>query len=421
MNICKCFKCDTCDTLIDCRIGMSNRGEQPFQFACPVCEERITFTFGSDNGELTGASDIIDFKAPFTGENSFVDLHLDFPVYFGKYTKGMTTFFRVMGEIGQDAFGHLARRLEMLNKIHPMKRDLERIITQYKKGDINNFEKVCAKIPMANLKSHKKQDILASLYTATSIMSSPFTIHEQNEELAKCFPILFQYLHGKHKEKVISFAEEIINNKFLKNLHFDCLGLYPRLVELDLPLRPAFFYDYIQEDKYRPVPARVSTAYFDTCNNYYKDLAEVFARQLTLLAGLNNLLKRGDHNEFEATLKLNKKKEPRKELSSLNKFADVDLGKKIQFIDDSFYAIDMHAIDNRLRNGIAHYKYEYKESTQVITYYPAKEGMERVKSEEITFMEFLRKTLLLFREVHSLNHLIKATLYYNVLILKKDV
>ncbi|EOV3780703.1 hypothetical protein ACOPYF_001826 [Klebsiella pneumoniae] len=400
---------------------MSNRDVQPFQFACPVCEERITFTIGSERGDLTGASDIIDFKAPFTGENHFVELHLDFPVYFGKYTKGMTTFFRVMDEIGRDEFGHLAQRLDMLNRLYPLKRELERVITQYKKGNINNFEKVCAKLPMEKLRSHKKEDVLASLYTATSIMSSPFTIHEQNEELVKGFPLLYQYLHGKHQKNVIKFVEEIINNKFLKNLHFDCLGLYPRLVELDLPLRPALFYDYIEVEKYRPVPARVSTAYFDICNNYYKDLAEVFARQLTLLAGLNNLLKRGDHNEFEATLKLNKKNEPRKELSSLNKFADVDLGQKIQYIDDCFYTINMQAIDNRLRNGIAHYKYEYKESTQVITYYPAKEGMERVKSEDITFMEFLRKTLLLFREVHSLNHLIKATLYYIVLILKKDV
>jgi len=302
-----------------------------------------------------------------------------------------------------------------------MQRELERVITQYKKGDINNFEKVCEQMPMANLKSHRKEDVLASLYIATSLMSSPFTIHEQNKELVKGFPLLYQCLHNKHKDNVISFVDEIINNQFLKNLHFDCLGLYPRLVELDLPLRPAFFYDYIEVDKYRPVPARVSTAYFDTCNNYYKDLAEVFARQLTLLAGLNNLLKRGDHNEFEATLKVNKRGESRKELLSLDNFADVDLGQKIQYIDDCFYTINMQAIDSRLRNGIAHYKYEYKESTQVITYYPAKEGMERIKSEQITFMEFLRKTLLLFREVHSLNHLIKATLYYTVLILNKDV
>lgn len=146
----------------------------------------------------------------------------------------------------------------------------------------------------------------------------------------------------------------------------------------------------------------------------------MFSRQLILLAGLNNLLHRGDHNEFEPSLKVTRRNEPRREAVSLNAFADADLGTKLQFIDKCFYKIDETAIDNRLRNGIAHYKYEYKESTQVITYYPFKEGMNREKAQEITFIEFIRKSLLLFREVHNLNHLIKTTLYYCVLVLKKD-
>ncbi|HDS6440691.1 TPA: hypothetical protein QHU34_003944 [Enterobacter hormaechei subsp. steigerwaltii] len=421
MNICKCFRCDTCNTLIDCRIGMSNRGIQPFQFACPVCEERITFTFGSENGELIGATDIIDFEAPFKGENPFVDLHLDFPVYYGKYVKGMTTFFRVLDEIGHEAFEHLSFRLELLNKLHPLKRDLERVITQFKKGDIDNFAKVCSRIPCVELKSHKKEDVLAALYSATSIMSSPFTIHEQNEELVDGFTKLFIYLHQKNADALIGMIDKIIDNKFLVNLHHDCLSLYPKIVEMDLPLRPAFFYDYVEKENFGAVPARVSTAYFELCNNQYKDLAEVFSRQLTLLAGLNNLLKRGDFNEFEPTLKKPIDKKPLRELQSLDSFADVDLGKKIKFIDDCFYSIDMNAIDNRLRNGIAHYKYEYVESTQMITYYPTREGMDRSKGEVLSFMEFLRKTLLLFREVHNLNHLIKSTLFYSVLILKKNV
>ncbi|HBT2093590.1 TPA: hypothetical protein MPI41_003800 [Klebsiella pneumoniae] len=421
MNICKCFKCDTCNTLIDCRVGMSNRGIQPFQFACPKCEQRITFTIGCEKGDLEGATDILEFEGPFKGVNPFVDLHLDFPVYSGKYVKGMTTFFRVLGEIGQDAFGHLAHRLEVLNMLHPFKKELENAITQYKKGNINNFEKICSKIPGVNLRSQKKEDVLAAIYTATSIMSSPFTIMEDSEELSEEFPKIYIFLHENYHDKTIDFIDEIIKSGFIGNLHRDCLTLYPKIVQMDLPLRPALFYDYVDEANYKAGPARVSTDHFDSCNNYYKDLAEVFSRQLTLLAGLNNLLKRGDYNEFEPSLKMTKKQGVRKELLSLNTFADVDLGSKIQFIDDCFYSIDMKAIDNRLRNGIAHYKYNYNEMTQIITYYPSREGMSRLKEEEISFMEFLRKTLLLFREIHNLNHLIKATLYYCVLILKKDV
>lgn len=132
-------------------------------------------------------------------------------------------------------------------------------------------------------------------------------------------------------------------------------------------------------------------------------------------------MKRGDANEFEASMKMTVKNKVRPELASLNAFANCDLGSKIPFIDDCFYIIDEEAIDNKLRNGIDHYKYDYTESSQTITYYPSKEGMRREKFYEISFMEFIRKTLPLFREVHSMNHFIKTTLYYCVLMLKKKV
>lgn len=421
MNILRCFLCDTCGTYIDCRIGMSNREVQSFQFACPKCEERISFVLGQDDAELKGATDILEFAAPFTGDNPFVDLHLDFPAYFGKYELGETTFLRVVRQIGHEGYSHLQRRLDVLNRLHPLQRDLQRLITQYKRGDIRNFERVCSKIPLVKLRSDKKEDVISALYCATSIMSSPFTIHEENEEVSDGFLGMYAILDRKSKANTILFIDTILDNNFLKNLHYDCLSLYPKLVELDVPFRPAFFYDYVDKSEYSAIPARVSTADFDSCNSFYKDLAEVFSRQLTLLAGINNLLKRGDANEFEPSLKINKRQLPRKEVESLNSFADVDLGNKIQFIDDSIYTINLESIDNRLRNGIAHFKYEYKESVQMITYYPMKEGMNREKYHEISFIEFIRKTLLLFREVHNLNHLIKTTLYYSILMLKKDL
>jgi len=400
---------------------MSNRQVQPFQFACPECEERISFVYGEADFQLKGAQDIVDFDAPFKGDNPFVELHLDFPVYFGKYVKGATTFFRVIGEIGMDAFGHLNERLTILNMLYPMQSDLQSIVTQYKRGDIKNFEKVCSKIPTIQLKSYKKEDILAALYSATSIMSSPFTIHEQNQEISSKMPKYYIWLHQNHNDKTISFIEQMIGSGFLKTLHHDCLSLYPRLIAMDLPFRPSFFYDYADTALLGSIPARVSTADFDACNTFYKDLAEVFSRQLTLLAGINNLLKRGDSELFDPSVTLTKQKQPRPELKSLNAFSNIDLGSKIQYIDDCFYNIDKDAIDNKMRNSIAHYKYEYKESTQIITYYPSKEGMSRKKYYEITFMEFIRKSLLLFREVHSVNHIIKATLYHCVLTLKKEV
>lgn len=169
------------------------------------------------------------------------------------------------------------------------------------------------------------------------------------------------------------------------------------------------------------IPARVSTAEFEDCNNFYKDLSEVFSRQLIIVAGLNNLLKRGDCNIFDDSVRLNKKGDLIKIFSDLNEYANIDLGTKISGLDDCFYIVELNALDNKLRNGIAHYKYEYKESTQMITYYYAKEGMERTKYNELSFMSFMRKLLLLFREVHNINNIIKTLYFYCIFIAKKKV
>ncbi|MGU5528978.1 hypothetical protein, partial [Aeromonas caviae] len=86
-----------------------------------------------------------------------------------------------------------------------------------------------------------------------------------------------------------------------------------------------------------------------------------------------------------------------------------------------FYRVAAEAVDSRLRNGIAHYKYEYTESTQLIKIYPTKEGLERKNFDEIYFLEFMRKILMLFREVHNINHMIKAIHYYCIFIFKIEV
>lgn len=420
MNIMKCFECDSCNTRLDIRVGLSNRDFQPFQFACPVCEQRITFNILDDDLNLQGASNIIDFKGPFTGENPFIDLHLDFPASFEPYEQGKTAFMRAIANIGEVAYFMLKEKLDMLNILYSKNRELQQLITQYNRDDFKTFKKSCKRLLNIPVTSSKRQDIIRALYTATSIMSSPFTIHEHNEELSEEMPHIFYIIYQNHKDKLLEFIDRLLSTGFLKNLHSDCLSLYPKIISLDLPLRPTLYFDYAKTDETSKISGRVSAADFESCSNLYKDLAEVFSRQLTLVAGINNLLKRGDCDEFAESVKLNKKRELIKDFASLDNFTNCDLGKKLETIDDPFYITDKSAINNQLRNAIAHYKHQYTESSQLITYYPSKEGMKREKAYEITFIEFMRNLLLLFREVHSLNHIIKSTMYYNIFILKRD-
>lgn len=420
MNFLQQFKCDSCGTVIDARVGMSNRDVQPFQFACPKCENTISFTVGTENPELKGAE--LQTKNEFGIENPFVDLHLDFPVEFGKYERGNTAFMKVTRELGHQKYMMLNSRLDAMNYIYKHRDALHRIITQYKQGNYNSFSSLISQIP--NLKkprTKKIQDILAALYTSTSVMSFPFTIHAHNAEISEKMPEILRFIDEQHHKPLNDFLEQIIGNGYLRSLHLDCLSLYPKMIDFELPARPALYYDYDKTKDLSSIPARVSTSEFDDCNNFYKDLSEVFSRQLVIIAGLNNLLKRGDHNIFDDSCRLNKKKDIIKGFSSLNEYANVDLGTKMSGLQHCFYNVDMDALDNKLRNGIAHYKYEYKESTQVITYFYSKEGMERTKFNELTFMSFMRKLLLLFREVHSINHIIKSLYFYCIFIAKKKI
>ena len=76
------------------------------------------------------------------------------------------------------------------------------------------------------------------------------------------------------------------------------------------------------------------------------------------------------------------------------------------------------AIDNHLRNAIAHYKAEYDEITQIVTYYPKREGIKQDKAEQMYFLEFMRRLLVVYREMHRLHHLIKNLFYYRFISMK---
>jgi len=94
----------------------------------------------------------------------------------------------------------------------------------------------------------------------------------------------------------------------------------------------------------------------------------------------------------------------------------VSFGQKQDFIDDSWFTFGDEAADNQLRNAIAHFKTDYDEITQKITYFPRNEGIKQVKSEEMYFLEFMRRILIAYRELNRLHQLIKSLFYYHYLI-----
>lgn len=418
--------CTTCKKDTDFRLGMSNRDVQPFSLACPHCSALINITLGQGIGcKLEGADQLGERQyGLFDGRNPFVDMHLDFPVYFGPYVMGATPFMRAIQMLQKSAkemgvknpmelYQFHNNRLNQLNYFHEKSDRIRTIIRLYHGQDKKLFKKQVGEFLNAKEDSSLlPQDVNATLYKFISFVFLPFldhhTITKFVEELGPFVMNLAQTTNGNFDK----FIDRLNETKFLYNIQRDSLKLYPEIYDAELPLRPALLLDFINFYDRNKVAARVSNEDFDTFKDLYKDIAEVLGRQLVLVAGLNNLYHRGNHDEFA-------KPEHGAALSSLDKFADKTLSDKFKYLDECWYIVNKDVVDTGVRNAISHYTATYDPVSQVITYFPDKEGVRQERDDSMYFLDFMRMILQLFREVHYLHHVIKILFYYEHLIRSK--
>ncbi|MHA1588559.1 MAG: hypothetical protein ACTSV9_07295 [Candidatus Thorarchaeota archaeon] len=357
--------------------------------------------------ELEGAVQI--GSGPFEAGTNFVDLHLDFPVAFDAYVVGRTPFLSAAMHIGFENMQLHSLRMQYLNQLIDHKRGIKNILTLYAKGKIELFsDKVLAFID-AEMDCDTPLDQNRALYLAIERAFFPFAEPERNLDAVRLYTSELESLSTGHRSSLHAFLNEIVESEFLKNVQIDCLEIYPRILDIELMLRAALFLDFDQGYAESQVPYRVSALEFQDAKDLYKDILEIISRATVLVGGINNLKKRGNHNAF-----LNRQKGPK----SLEEFAKLPLGRRLEFIDDSWYPYVENVLDNQLRNSVAHYNAEYDEITQVITYYPKKEGMKRTKSETLSFLDFSRRVLSAFRELHRMNHLTKCLFVFYYINIK---
>lgn len=421
MNTCMTITCSTCEQDTDCRIGYSNRLIQPLQFSCPHCHSSIEVTLDTSNAPQSGFSfngchpSKNQPDGPFDGANPFVDLHLDFPVMFGAYVPGLTPWFASLNQLDevtgdrnkslQLSMFHSAR-LNILNELYPKAEELKRIINLYHGANKQLFQKRAAEfLGEEQEKSILQQDLNATLYRVIAKAFFPFVVHEHGKEISEELPKL---LYELDREQLDSFIEDIFSSGFLTSLQRDCLRIYPRVFDAEIPFRPALFLDFFEGEQSDLVAGRVSSQDFFSLKDLYKDILEIIARQIVLVAGINNLYHRGNFNSFKAI--------DGGALSSLQKLSEKTLSDKFKYLDDCWYNLATTDLNLGLRNAVAHNNINYNSETQTVTYYPEGGRLAATEGKEISFLAFMRSLLLAFREMHNLHHVIKSLYYYKLLV-----
>lgn len=421
MNTCMTITCSTCEQDVDCRIGYSNRLIQPLQFSCPHCHSSLEVTLDTSNApqskfSFNGCNPANNpRKSPFDGTNPFVDLHLDFPVKFGTYVMGLTPWFASLNQLdevtGDRNKSHQlemfhSRRLDILNELYPKSEELKRVINLYHGANKQLFLKRAAEfLGEKQEQSLLQQDLNATLYRVIAKAFLPFIVFEHVKEISEELP---KFLFGLDREQLDSFIKDIFSSGFLTSLQRDCLRIYPRIFDVETPFRPALFLDFFEDEQFDLVAARVSSQDFFSLKDLYKDILEIIARQIVLVAGINNLYHRGNFNSFKAI--------DGGSLSSLQKLSEKTLSDKFKYLDDSWYNLAVTDLNLSLRNAIAHNNINYNSGTQTVTYYPEGGRLAATEGIEISFLTFMRSLLLAFREMHNLHHVIKSLYYYKLLV-----
>lgn len=415
MNFNFTVKCDACGEKTNCRVGASNRHEWCVSFACQDCGNIIDLNFNGKE-EVVGGDKVMPHE-PFDEETNFVDLHPDFPVSFEKYVMGNTPYVQAIRRQGIEKVMFHKQRTDYLNAQLLNLRPFQTLLKHYKRDKIKPFKLNLKKSFSIDVDTDLPQDINAGLYSLIAKVMSSFEFPFQSREDVELNLKVTHDIEKASPDKMRLFIDEMIDTGFLKRIQLDCIDIYPQILAADMPLRPALFLDFDDNYSHQPVALRVSNDDFETHKDLYKDIAETISKLLVLVAGINNLSKRQNHNAFK--LEIGKRGKRDLTPKDLNSFADMAYGLKQDMIDDSWFEFIDKAIDNQLRNAIAHVKTEYDEVSQIITYYPKQEGTEAKKSQSMSFLEFMRRLLVSYREMHRLHHLVKALFYYRFLVQKK--
>lgn len=425
MNTCMTITCCTCELDIDCRIGYSNRLIQPIQFSCPHCHTQLEIVLDISDAPRSNFSyngcepSKQQPNGPFSGANPFVDLHLDFPVKFGKYVLGLTPWFASLAQVRKAAGGDQVKAFEMsqfhaarlhaLNHLYPKAEDLKRVINLYHGKNKQLFQRrAAAYLEEEQRESLLPQDLNATLYRVIAKAFLPFVVHEHGRNISEEFPRMLLELDSVALD---SFIEEIFSAGYIDAIQRDCLRVYPRIFDAELPLRPALFLDIIKEDESEVVAGRVSSSDFFGFKDLYKDILEIIGRQIVLIAGVNNLLHRGDANSFKAI--------DGGSLSGLRKLSEKTLSERFKYLDDCWYNLPQDIFNFGLRNAIAHNNVLYEQVSQVITYFPDGGKLDKARGKEVAFLDFMRLLLVAFREMHNMHHVIKSLYYYKFLVYDK--
>ena len=405
------IKCKNCDKVTNLRIQIPEREQLPVKYNCLGCNSEIkalltvdfnkaSWDFKVERGELIDGefmsgdyfyefSDTLPTRPPSDQPHNTIMATLRMPteeLMALKETKDQRKMFS--DEDWQD----------LIDLTHAFSRFDKNVIERLSKKMLSGI------YPDSILNFRIDLDYHRAYYSALNFMVYPWIDFNNHSEFVDWLNNNIFTSANKTNAEIINFVQNIVSDDLIQNLREEISELIIRFIGI----RDLLYFAYNEKST---TDSYVSVEGFVILKNFFTDCFEFIGRNSHLIFRLQNFKERGMLDALPSGVPRN--------VSNASDFAGLDNGRKLEILKLSTDVIPQKiytkSFDNKIRNGINHYKAELNLKSQMISYYPIKNRPE--EEYRLKYIDFLNLTLDIFNSTLKFGQLIKFVTIYKVVLM----
>ncbi len=404
------IKCNNCDKVTNLRIQIPEKEELPVKYNCLGCKSEIKALFTVDF-----VKDSCDFKVE---RGELIDGDFMEGDYFHEFSD--TIPIKAPSDQPHDILMPTLRMpTEKLMDLKETKdkrkmfsdedwQDLIDLTHAYFRFDKKVIERLSRKLlegiyPDSFFNFKIDLDYQLAFYSALNFMVYPWIDFDNHSEFVDWLNDNIFNSANKTNAELINFVQNIVSDDMIKNLREEISELIIRFIDI----KDLLYFAYNEKTT---TDSYVSVEGFVQLKNFFTDCFEFIGRNSHLIFRLQNFKERGMLDAIPTGVPRN--------VSNASDFSTLDNRRKLDILKLSSDLIPQKiytkSFDNKIRNGINHYKAKLDLKTQVISYYPI---TERPKEEyQLKYIDFLNLTLDIFNSTLKIGQLIKFVTIYKVVL-----
>jgi len=359
----KYIQCNFCKTKISLRFQMGHFNI-PFDICCPECGVHIYGFREIEKGNVFSINNAQEIDCNIDDINYYSDFSIELPhrkvqrfISIDKLIDdGFSPFMSMVGMFDGDSYFKLLQR--MLNLLH---------FREHKWTDT---------LPLYDLYFNKKVELTAdsllkfnSGYVIKNELDAMMALHQitvlgLNSILPTgslgCFSNYATQIFKTLKFSDVNLLIQCVGHKeYFESVSKRLIKIYSRWIkefEKYIPvvmLSLGHIFDKLDKEAYG-----IATTSFDDMKSFYADSYELILEMVDIAVGLNNMVVRGNYNNFS----------PEAGAKDFETYKKQAKSERIKSLIESEPFSQSIKMDRHVRNAIAHYNYEFDPITQKIKF-----------------------------------------------------